>query len=287
GNLCALCLLVLIYKNQLSWRIFKQLNIKDWFALITVSIFAGALAPALFFLALDLTSVNNVVLISRIEPPLTLLFSVWLFRERINNWVAVGSVISFAGVVVSILLQEPQESMVMMGQAISLGRGEILAIVGAISAVFANLLTKFSLTQISLGVFSIIRTILGTIIFFIIVIKLYGFFHFSDVFSPFLWKWMFIYAAIIVVAGQLFWFMGLKLTQAADVSLANSFTPIFGVFFAYILLQEVPTFPQYIGGIIVIAGILLNQIGINRLNRQKLASFDLKEEEIKIGFKGV
>ena len=111
--------------------------------------------------------------------------------------------------------------------------------------------------------------------------------HFVDVFSPFLWQWMFIYAAIIVVAGQLFWFVGLKSTKAADVSLVNSFTPIFGVFFAYLLLQEIPTFSQYLGGIIIILGIMLNQIGVNRLNREKLASFNLKEEDIKIGFKGI
>lgn len=287
GNICALCLLMIIYKNQLSWTIFKRLNIKDWFALISVGIFSGALAPALFFSALDLTSVNNVVLIGRIEPPLTLMFSVCFLKARINNWVAVGSVVSFAGVVVSILLQEPKESMVMMGQNLSIGKGELLAILGAISTVVANVLTKVSLTQISLGMFTIVRTLLGTIIFFIIVIKLYGFFHFVDVFSPFLWQWMFIYAAIIVVAGQLFWFVGLKSTKAADVSLVNSFTPIFGVLFAYLLLQEIPTFSQYLGGIIIILGIMLNQIGVNRLNREKLASFNLKEEDIKIGFKGI
>ncbi|MGK7942771.1 MAG: DMT family transporter [Crocosphaera sp.] len=287
GNICALCLLIVIYKNQLSWRTFKELKIKDWLALIGVGILSGALAPALFFSALDLTSVNNVILIGRIEPPLTLMLSVWFLKARINNWVVVGSVISFAGVVVSILLQAPQESMVIMGQNFTLGKGELLAILGAISAVFANLLTKVSISQIALGVFTIIRTVLGTVIFFVIVIKLYGFFHFVDVLSPFLWQWMFIYAAIIVVAGQLCWFMGLKSTKAADISLANSFSPIFGVLFAYLLLKEIPTVAQYIGGIIVIVGIMVNQIGVNRLNREKLASFSLKEEDIKIGFKGI
>lgn len=41
-----------------------------------------AIAPGLIFQALALTQVNNVVLVGRLEPPLTLALSVWLLRER-------------------------------------------------------------------------------------------------------------------------------------------------------------------------------------------------------------
>ncbi|MGB5772898.1 MAG: DMT family transporter [Crocosphaera sp.] len=294
GNLCALFLLICVYNNQLSWRTFKQFTIKDWLGLIAVGILSGALAPALIFLALDLTSVNNVVLIGRIEPPLTLMLSVWLLKERVNSWVALGSLISFVGVVVTILLQEPSslspessKIMTMIGEFLGIGIGELSAIFGAISLVFANVFTKVSIKTISLGIFTIIRTFLGTIIFLVIVIQLYGPMHFVDVFSPFLWWWMFIYGAIIVVFGQLCWFMGLKLTKAADVSLANSFSPLIGIFFAYLILKEIPTFPQYVGGSIIIIGIFFNQIGVNKLNRENLVSSTLTEEDIKVGFKGI
>ncbi|MEA5509657.1 DMT family transporter [Crocosphaera sp. UHCC 0190] len=287
GNLSALLLLIFIYGRQISWQIFKQFTLKDWFGLISVGIFSGALAPALGFLALDLTSVNNVILIGRIEPPLTLTLSVLLLKARINYWVGCGSLISFLGVLSIVWLQSSDETISMMGGKLEIGTGELCAVLGAISVSIANLISKVSLNKIPLGSFTIIRNILGTIIFFVIVVKLYGLIHFTDVFSPFLWQWMLIYGAIIVVAGQLCWFMGLKSTKAADVSLATSFSPILGIIAAYLILGEIPNTSQYIGGTIIMMGIMLTQIGVRQLNQQNLMISNTKDADIQAGFKGI
>lgn len=42
--------------------------------MVAVALLAGALAPGLIFDALSRTPVNNVILIGRLEPPLTLAF---------------------------------------------------------------------------------------------------------------------------------------------------------------------------------------------------------------------
>ncbi|HAC63766.1 MAG TPA: EamA family transporter [Cyanothece sp. UBA12306] len=287
GNLCALIVLILVYKNQINLTIFKRLNSQDWLGLIIVGILSGALAPALLFTALDLTSVNNVILIGRVEPPLTLALSVFLLRDRINLWVTLGSSLSFLGVLITILLQKSGENMITMGGGLDIGQGELYAVLGSVVVAIANILSRVSLRQISLGIFTIIRTILGTIIFFVIVIKLYGAIHFMDVFSPVLWQWMLIYGSIIVVGGQLCWFMGLKSTKASDVSLANSFSPLVGILAAYFILGEVPNMAQYIGGIVIILGIIFNQIGVNKLNHQRLLTLTEKEADIETGFKGI
>lgn len=82
---------------------------------------------------------------------------------------------------------------------------------------------------------------------------------------------MLLYSAVIVVGGQLAWFTGLKLSTASEISLATAFTPIAGVLAAYLILAEVPTFAQYVGGAVIIVGIVLNQVGVQRLNRTKPA----------------
>ena len=83
-----------------------------------------------------------------------------------------------------------------------------------------------------------------------------------DVFSPFLWKWMRVYGAVIVVLGQLFWLKGLRATTVSESSLAGSFTPVVSILAAYLVLGEVPTLAQYIGGSVIIFGIFLTQVGV-------------------------
>lgn len=290
GNICALTIFISIYRRQWNDFSFKQLLLTDWLGLIVVAVLAGALAPALTFIALDLTMVNNVVLIGRIEPPLTLALSILFLKEQVNRWVVAGSIISFVGVALTILLQQRAGSMIDMGGGIQLGKGEVLAAVAAVFSAIANVISKVKLRQLPLGVFTIIRTVLATIVFFTIALKLFGPAHFMDISSPFLWKWMLVYSAVIVVGGQLCWFMGLKTTSASNVSLASSFNPIVGILAAYLILGEAPTLAQYLGGGVIFCGILLNQIGVVRMSAQtSLASqrSSAKEMDIEVGFKGL
>ena len=70
-----------------------------------VALLSGALAPGVLFDALSRTMVNNVVLVGRIEPPLTLALAVWLLGERTNGWEVAGAIVAFGGVVVTVVLQ--------------------------------------------------------------------------------------------------------------------------------------------------------------------------------------
>ena len=290
GNICALVLLFFFYRKQWNIQSFKQLSRADWLGLIGVAILSGALAPSLIFMALESTLVNNVVLIGRIEPPLILTLSIFLLRERVNRWVIAGAAISFFGVFLTVFLQDSGENMVDMGGVIQVGKGELMAAGGAIALAISNIISKVKLRQISLGFFTIFRTATGTVIFFVIVINLYGASHFTDVFSLFLWQWMLIYGAVIVVGGQLCWFMGLKTTGASEVSLASSFSPIVGILTAYFILGEAPNMAQYIGGSVIICGIVLNQIGVYAMNAEKTTPprvSPAKEMDIEVGFKGI
>ena len=98
GNLCALLGLIVIYSKQWNFTTLKKLSWSDWLGLLGVAILSGALAPSLTFSALEKTTVNNVVLIGRIEPPLALALSVIILKEKVNIWVILGAIISFIGV---------------------------------------------------------------------------------------------------------------------------------------------------------------------------------------------
>lgn len=292
GNLCALVALFGIYYPQLRRTIFSRLLLRDWSYLLGVSLLSGALAPALIFGALERTTVNNVILVSRIEPPLILLLSVVLLGARVNRWVVAGAVMSSLGVLLTVILQPPQAEMIKMFN-FQWGIGELMIAGGAIASAVANIISKVSLQKIPLGLFNVVRTVVGTAIFFIIALYLYGSDHFMDINSPLLWRWMIVYGTIIVVLGQLCWFAGLKRTSAAEVSLANSFNPIAGVLAAFLILGETPTQAQYIGGLVILFGIILNQIGIVQQNKLPIKTLEEKsisdemEMSSSVGFKGL
>jgi drug/metabolite transporter (DMT)-like permease len=95
---------------------------------------------------------------------------------------------------------------------------------------------------------------------------------------------------VIVVTGQLCFFTGLKKSTASDVSLASSFSPLAGILAAYLILGEAPNMAQYIGGSIIMGGIVLNQIGVSHQSAKILKapkSTSAKEMENSVGFKGI
>ncbi len=290
GNICALLGLVAIYAKEWNANSLSRLSFTDWLSLIAVAILSGALAPALIFFALDITSVNNVVLIGRIEPPLALALSIFILREKVNSLVIIGAIVGFIGVILTIVLQSPEANAIAMGQGLKIGTGELMAAGSAIAQAFSTIISKIKLAQIPLGIFTIFRTAVGTVVFFVFVIKLYDLSHFMDVFAPIVWQWMLLYGAIIVVGGQLAWFKGLKTTNASDVSLASSISPIAGILAAYLILGEVPTVAQYIGGSVIVIGIIANQIGIVRqasISPDKTTTVWQKQIDGDIGYKGI
>ncbi|MGB3693275.1 MAG: DMT family transporter [Spirulinaceae cyanobacterium] len=285
GNLCALLVLIIISWGKINWHSFQELQKKDWLILISVAVLSGGLAPAFLFDALGRTQVNNVILISRIEPPLVLALSIWLLGERVNKWQVSGSFVALFGVLTTVFYQSLREDMMSPELLSSFGRGEIFTALGAIASGIAIVISKLQSNKITLVINNLFRTALGTIVFFILALLLYGSHHFMQIFSPFLWQWMLVYGTVIVVIGQSCWLTGLRKSPGSTASVVSSFTPVAGMMAAYFILGEAPTAAQYLGGSIIMAGIFLGQIGNFRKSGQGKNS--QQEAEKNVGFKGI
>ncbi|NKB58747.1 MAG: EamA family transporter [Alphaproteobacteria bacterium] len=284
GNLVACVTLAAIFRKSWTKDALRSLTAIDWISLIVLAILSGAIGPTLIFLALETTSVTNVLLMGRIEPPLFLLLSAVLFKAKVNRWEIIGTTITIIGAVAIFWLQVRFDPM-------AFGTGEIYAAFAAIALVVAALLGKRFLERVPLGIFITIRTGIGTVFFFLVVLYLFDAEHFQDVFSPFLWQWMLVYGAVVVVAGQISWFKGIITTGAAQVSLANSFTPVAGVLFAILLLGETPNMAVLLGGGIIVFGIAVAQLGpiLERRNAARRAptTGEVMALEGGVNFKGV
>lgn len=290
GNLCALAVMLLVFGKTWNRQTLRQLTRQDWISLGVIAILSGALGPALIFSALDNTSVTNVVLIGRLETPLALVLGILFLGARINGWTLAGSIVSFLGVATTAFGASSGHMIPLMGGAFQIGRGELQAAVAALVLAIAAILTKSRLQSVPLGIFSIVRVAIGTIVFFLLARTLYGPQHFAEALSPFLWQWMLLYGSIIVVAGQLCWLAGLRGSTAAEGTLASSCSPIAAVVMAYLILGEVPTMAQYVGGVIILVGILLSLIGSlhETKSRNRLGNIvSMQQMEMAIGFKGI
>ena len=288
GNTCAVIALFVIYRKQWKLASLRSLSLTDWASLLLLALLTNTIAPWLFFVALDTTMVTNVVIISQIEPPLVLALSWFILGDRLSRWSALGASICFLGVALSVLLQ-PTAGVFMIG------KGELfVALAAAINAV-STIMAKQRLARIPLGIFTVFRNMVGTVVFFGIANYYYGPVHFVDLVSPFVWKWMLLYGSIIIVGGQVLWFTGLKAARSLDISLASSATPIVGVLAAFLILGERPMSAQYIGGTVLVCGIIIGLFaGRSRPKEEKLISTDKVDEtasEVKAergtGFKGI
>lgn len=254
GNLCAFVVLAFIYRRDWSRENLRKLHRRDWLALILLAVLSGAVVPALAFLALEKTSVINVVLLGRIEPAVFLVLAVLVLGERPTRWSIAGTALALVGAVTTFALEAG-------GFSIRFGTGEWQVVAASVVSATASIISKVWLKRVPTGIFAVFRTGIGTVFFFVAAIYLFGPEHFRDAFSPLLWQWMLVYGGIIVAMGQYGWAVGLKRTDGQDIVLATSFSPIAGVLFAFLLLGERPTLPVLAGVSLILAGIAVAQAG--------------------------
>ena len=278
GNLCALGIMLVVYRRQLTSANLQAISKSEWVSLLLVAFLAGALAPAAIFRALALSPVNNIILLGRLEVPLLLILSRIFLQERLHRNQIIGAATVLTGIVIAVTGNQPMASLT----SLSMGKGEMLTIVAAVFLSIATLISKVSLSQIPLGIDSIVRTGCGSVVFFVLAVSLYGAGHFMESFSPFLWQWMLVYGGIIVVVGQSFWLKGLKESPIATSTIISCFHPIAGMFFAYWILAENPTVAQLIGSSILLVGLLISQIK----GKQKVSEISPAQVDTG-GFKGI
>lgn len=234
-----------------------------------------------------LTEVINVVLISVIDIPLTLLLAWILLKERPSFGISIAAFIAMSGILITFFLHEEVMPETMKMSMVNIGEGPVAQLLtrlpkaGEICIALATFFTVFSvefsrkfLNEVPIGIYGVFRMVIGAIIFFIIAASLLGFVHFIDLLNPFLLEWMLVYGIGVIALGLYFWDRALVETSSGDLAIANAFSPVAGIFFAYLILGEVPEFGQIIGGSIILIGIAIGLFA-------KLK----KDREEKIGYK--
>jgi len=285
GSLMSIVPMSFMFWREWTMENLRKLTRFNWMILTLSAFLSSALTPGLFFYALEHTTVTNVVLVGRIEPPLFVLAAWLILREEFEPWAFAAGLVALCGAVLMLWLNS--------GGGFEIGKGEIGALLATLSYIASTLVARTGLRGIPLGIYAIYRTVLGTIFYFFLAIYLFGPLHFQDVFHPLVWEWVWIYALIVVIGGQFAWALGLKYARSGDVSLATSFSPLAAILIAMILLGEDPGAGLVPGGAIILLAIGIGQYGRIRSRRTREdcpsvapARSRAMEHEGEVNFKG-
>ncbi len=248
GTLISVVPLAYLFRRDLKPTRVKRLSRKDWGILTLSALLSSALTPALFFFALSETSVSNVALISRIEPPLFLLGALLVLGERFDTRTMIAALMALTGAIWIIAAQD-------RGSWAGFGVGEAAAVAGTLSYVAATLVARAGLKRVPLGLFTIYRAMAGAAMYFAGATAIFGPGAFRGLFEPILWQWVWIYAGIVLIMGQLVWAMALKTAESGTISLAASFAPLAAMLIAMIFLGEDPGPGLMPGAVLILASI--------------------------------
>ncbi|WP_306113348.1 MULTISPECIES: DMT family transporter [unclassified Roseovarius] len=254
GSLISLLPMALLYRRDLTRANLRRLTPHQWRLLGISAVLSSVLTPGLFFYALEHTTVTNIVLVGRIEPPLFLLATWFFLRERLNPWAMLAGLTALTGAIVVIGTGSN-------AGMLTLGKGEVATVAATLSFIASTIVTRVGLRDVPIGIFAVFRTGLGASLYFVLVAGFFGLDSFEGVFEPIVWQWVWVYAILIIVLGQIAWNYGLKHARAGDVALATSFSPLAAILIAMALLGEDPGPGLIPGAAIILLAIAIGHFG--------------------------
>ena len=153
GSVVAFSTLLILRPKQIRPVELREFSLREWIVTIIAASLAGGVAPILLFEALSEANVTGVVLVQTIEIPLVLLLAWILYGER-SGWLAVmGGMVAFGGVFLTAWYGNKGK--------LAFGHGEVMAILGTVSAVLATQLSRRVMERMSPVLFGIVRNFLG------------------------------------------------------------------------------------------------------------------------------
>ncbi len=250
GNLCSGLVILFTFGWKGIWRHLRDLSGRTGLLLLGNLLIGTVLAPIFLFIALETTMVTTLVLLTRIEAVVYSVLGVLLFKDPISKMNWIGLVFITVGTIALALYQGGGE----------LTRGDGLGILAGLLYAVGSSMGRSILEHTSIYGFIFSRNLLGGIIFFWLAIILYGSDHFAEAFSADLWLVMTVYAALVVVLGQITWFRAITSLPSGIVASWSTLTPVLGILFAYLLLHEVPDMSQWMAAAIILFGMAISQI---------------------------
>jgi drug/metabolite transporter (DMT)-like permease len=221
---------------------FAKISRKEWLAIVFAGIFL-ACHFGLWFESLNHTSVASSTLILALQPAIALVGGVLFFKEKVHIRTVVAMGIAFVGVAI------------VGGGSLEGGNrallGNILSFVAVVSVVLYLMIGQRNVKSINHWVYSFLVFLVAGLS--VAVFNLMSGFSFAG-YSTNDWL-VFIALAIFPTGAHIIYNMLLNYVNTTTVSMSTLGEPIGASILAMILLNEMLTVVEMIGGVLIIAGI--------------------------------
>jgi drug/metabolite transporter (DMT)-like permease len=241
--------LILIHRKILKDRIEKQ----DWPWLILLGLLGNTVYQFLFIYGVKFTHVSHVAILLATTPIFTAAISKWMGFEEVGGHIWLGILLSFTGVVL----------IVFGGKDFSFG--SVATLVGDAFIVGASLVwsiyTVFSrriVQRYSSWHYIVYTVAFGTM--FLVPISLPEVFK-QDYSQVGTYEWLaLVYAGLLaLVFGYSAWYYGVEKIGSTRTSVYSNLTPVAGVSVGMIFLGEKLWPLQWLGAVIIFAGLMINR----------------------------
>ena len=261
----ASCALLLWLARTGRMRSLRALSLKQWLGMALASS-VGVLGYSMFFmLALKSVPASRATMVVTLNPVLTMLFAALLFGEAVNWIMVTGVILAVTGALTaltngSLLALHPSQS----------SMGEVLLLGCALCWVTYTLIGRHMLTHIDSLTTTSVTAVIGALLLLLASLVLEGPEAWLDLPHAPAAAWLSLIAlALGATALAYAWYLnGVKVLGAGPAAAYISLVPLFGILCSNLWLGQPLTMPLISGGALALIGMLMMNVGRNRLMRR-------------------
>lgn len=242
---------------------------KNIIYLIGMGVFAGVLGPLFNLTGLRHSTVINLVVLVSLQTPITVLLSYVFLKEKISVSYFIGVLMSILGISIygtdffQLPLQFTWNDLYFVAAALSFSAGDVLY--------------KKKLSHISHEMVLISRNLFGALIIFVAIALFSAEAQFDVSFDQVSTIGIILIVLIPIIIAQSLWYGSLEKIKTTQAAVFDSMYFVFASVIAFAVLREDITFYQFLGGLVMVAGLIISQLNL-RLHfldsyRMKLQSF--------------
>lgn len=209
---------------------------REWKTVALVTLLNVVIPFMLIFAGAARTSAINTTLLLKAEIIFTLIFSHFLFGERLTPLKVIGGALSFVGAAV-----------ILYRGSLGVNPGDLMIIGGVLFYPFGNYYMKALLGRMSATMLLFLRSLIGgvTLLAASALLETFG----ADFQHQLVANWHIIAINGLVVLGiaKIFWFKGFKHLELSKAIGMLTAEPAVSLLYAYLLLHEVPSQIQWLG----------------------------------------
>ena len=245
---------------------------------------ANVLGSVAYLQGLRLTSVPARAMTGRLESVDFLAASAWFLGDRYGGWVQLNALLTVLGVVTAVIFPIVVQHHPMEGKV-----GYVYLVLGGWGYTLSLLITKKYLVDLPVGLLSLVKLSLGTLLFHILSVWQHGKMDMPSMTSssssssfyypPALLRTMLWYAPLFVTSTQVLWLRALKLCSPSVLFIGMNANFVVTVLMGGVILGKWPTVGEMVGGAFILVSIV-SGISETMLDRGR------KEKEKDVGREG-